>query len=312
MTLGFVPPSPYWNGRFSSGPVWNEYLPMLLGFRLDSRAVGLSQTNDSKVRLLGIIPMDVPSARNQIAQFQKDNPDFAKSPASNSDIAFLEIGSNEIINSLNKIEDGRISIDSFTDSLSNTMVGLLQQLRDCGFKHVFVVNAPAIDKIPLAKLRSRQQVAYSIVAAYNKKLATKATRWATTAGIRTFGIADLGRFVDLTTSPSVASALGLVDTKASCIGGDALNLFEDDNFINALLKLIINLKDTLLCSDPGTSYFFDVMHPGERAHRLFAYYIQELVKARFAGSTYELSAQGLIELIRKHRLNSPVPHPARV
>ncbi|KAI7831056.1 hypothetical protein BX661DRAFT_197586 [Kickxella alabastrina] len=40
LTLGVFPPRPYWEGRFSSGPVWNEYLAKLLGYELYSKAIG--------------------------------------------------------------------------------------------------------------------------------------------------------------------------------------------------------------------------------------------------------------------------------
>ncbi|KAJ2358981.1 hypothetical protein H4S01_006197, partial [Coemansia sp. RSA 2610] len=38
MTHGLIPPPAYWKGRFSSGPVWNEYLSLLMNTRLDNRA----------------------------------------------------------------------------------------------------------------------------------------------------------------------------------------------------------------------------------------------------------------------------------
>ncbi|KAI8319921.1 hypothetical protein GQ54DRAFT_299002 [Martensiomyces pterosporus] len=311
-TLGLVPPPPYWNGRFSSGPVWNEYLSLLLGYGLDNRAVGAAETTNSHVKLLGFIPLDIPSTHDQIAEFQSANPNFAQSEASNVDVAFLEIGSNDIISNLGSIAANKETVDSYTEGLSNTIISRLQQLKDVGFKNIFVVNAPAIQYTPIVKLENRQQAANATVAAYNSKLAQKANAWAQAAGIKTFGVADLGTYVALTLRPSVSSALGIVDTKASCVGGDALNLFEDDNHVEALLKFFFDLKDTILCSDPSKNYFFDPLHPNERAHRLFGYYTLELVKARLAGSTYELTEAGLIALIQTHKLNSPAPKPAKI
>ncbi|KAI8318443.1 hypothetical protein GQ54DRAFT_314482, partial [Martensiomyces pterosporus] len=47
LTLGLVPPPPYWQGRFSSGPSWNEYLAPLLGYNLYNKAIGGSTSDNS-------------------------------------------------------------------------------------------------------------------------------------------------------------------------------------------------------------------------------------------------------------------------
>ncbi|PIA18563.1 hypothetical protein COEREDRAFT_6279 [Coemansia reversa NRRL 1564] len=47
LTNGLVPPSPYWEGRFSSGPVWNEYTARLIGYNLyNTAAAGSTMDND--------------------------------------------------------------------------------------------------------------------------------------------------------------------------------------------------------------------------------------------------------------------------
>ncbi|KAJ2892230.1 hypothetical protein IWW38_003300, partial [Coemansia aciculifera] len=47
LTLGLMPPSPYWQGRFSSGPVWNEYLARLLNYNLYNTAIA-GGTSDNR------------------------------------------------------------------------------------------------------------------------------------------------------------------------------------------------------------------------------------------------------------------------
>ncbi|KAJ2667887.1 hypothetical protein GGH99_006550, partial [Coemansia sp. RSA 1285] len=44
MTFGLVPPEPYWEGRFSNGPLWIEYLALLQGLQLEDYAVGASES----------------------------------------------------------------------------------------------------------------------------------------------------------------------------------------------------------------------------------------------------------------------------
>ncbi|KAI8319920.1 hypothetical protein GQ54DRAFT_299001 [Martensiomyces pterosporus] len=312
ITYGLFPPTPYWNGRFTSGPVWNEYVALLLGYGIDNRAVGAAHITDSRVKVLTFIPMDVPSTRDQIVAFQTDNPNFAQSAASTHDIAILGIGTNDIRFSLSEIASNKVDTGNFTESLSDTVIDRLQQLKEVGFKNIFLVNIPNLEHTPIVRLTNKQQVARDTVAAYNEKLAAKANTWAQSAGVEAFGIADLGTYADLSVKPSVASALGLLDTTTSCIGGNALNMIGGQNYIGALQKFIFNTMDFVFCGNSSTTYFFDPIHPNDRVHRLFGYYVHEVIAARLADSAYELTEDGLLALIQTHNLNTPAPRPAQV
>ncbi|KAJ2716843.1 hypothetical protein H4R19_000406 [Coemansia spiralis] len=52
---GLVPPAPYWEGRFTSGPLWNEYLARLLGYSLRSLATAGSTIDGDFSALLDTI-----------------------------------------------------------------------------------------------------------------------------------------------------------------------------------------------------------------------------------------------------------------
>ena len=48
-TAGLIPKNPYWEGRFSNGPVWSEYLAYSLNIKLDNWAYSGSPTSSQNL-----------------------------------------------------------------------------------------------------------------------------------------------------------------------------------------------------------------------------------------------------------------------
>ncbi|KAJ2362634.1 hypothetical protein H4S01_004689, partial [Coemansia sp. RSA 2610] len=67
LSMGAVPTSCYWEGRFSSGPVWSEYLALLLNFNLSSTATGGATSNGDLSGLMDLLPMDLSTNTTIIA-----------------------------------------------------------------------------------------------------------------------------------------------------------------------------------------------------------------------------------------------------
>ncbi|KAJ2801745.1 hypothetical protein H4R21_002684, partial [Coemansia helicoidea] len=98
----------------------------------------------------------------------------------------------------------------------------------------------------------------------------------------------------------------------SCLGGNFLNLLQADNKLTALLNLVLDAKDDLMCSDPSTNYFFDIVHPTERVQRLFGYFAKHAIDAARSGKTYEMTEANMLSLIKTYNLGTPAPKPARI
>ncbi|KAJ1963410.1 hypothetical protein GGI12_002064 [Dipsacomyces acuminosporus] len=312
LTLGLAPPPPYWEGRFSSGPVWNEYLAPLLNFNLYNKAIGGS-TSDNSHSSLSPLPIKIPSTQDQINYFKFTHPLYRAGSTTGLDIALLEVGANDFFAEMFKLGTGLLSVDSFINTLADTVVSQLKQLRDHGFKNVVVANLAAIQYTPMAKLLKTEALAQETVTKYNQLLAAKANAWAKTAGLQFFSIADIGGFVELTVnSKAITSALGLTDTTTSCVGGNSLNLIQSKDKLGAFIKFIVDAKEDLMCSNPSTNYFFDPVHPAERVHRLFGYVGREQVYATLSGTPFELTEAKVLDVIKKYNLGTPAPKPAKV
>ncbi|KAJ2745367.1 hypothetical protein GGI20_002212 [Coemansia sp. BCRC 34301] len=308
LTLGLVPPSSYWQGRFSSGPVWNEYLAKLLDYNLYNKAIGGSTSDNKHSTLIDVLNINIPSTQDQINFFKFTNPLYFLDGTRSKDIVALEIGPNDFFAELKNLASGALSVSSFVDTLSNTVVGQLEQLRKAGFKNFIVANLAAIQYTPYAGQHNARALAATTVNAYNQQLAAKANAWARSAsGLGLFAVGDIGGFVESTiNSPAVINALGLTDTANPCIEGI------NTDSVGGLLASIMNCSNNPSCPDPSLHYFFDPIHPSERVHRLYGYFGRELVTALLQGSTYNLTESNLLSLISRHNLGTPAPKPVKV
>ncbi|KAJ2807768.1 hypothetical protein H4R20_001146 [Coemansia guatemalensis] len=318
LTAGLLPPPPYWKGRFSSGPVWNEYLAKLLGFDLYNKAIGGSTSDNDHSAILDFfnqgLPINIPSTEDQINFFKAIKPGYTQAPTRNSDIAVLEVGANDFFAEMLNLSTETLSVSSFVDTLSNTVVEQLERLRTIGFKNIIVTDLAAIQHTPFADILNMQDLANSTVSLYNQVVASKVNAWANSAsGLGMFAIAEIGKFVEVTAkSDTVLNALGIANVKTSCVGGNVLNLVQSDNKLIALLKLVLNAKENLMCSNPSTNYFFDFVHPAERVQRLFGYYSSELISALKEGKALEMSEATMLSIIQKYNLGTDAPKPAAI
>ncbi|KAJ1932927.1 hypothetical protein GGF37_006896, partial [Kickxella alabastrina] len=204
---------------------------------------------------------------------------------------------------LPNLTSGLLPVSSFVDTLISTLVGQLEQLRELGFKNIIVINLPAVQFTPMITQENFQNISATAVTHYNNKLFVKVNEWLENAsGIKYLAMGNLGEFVDLTVnSPAISAALNITDVTQACIKSmDTLSLFE---------MIMGALDSNDMCSDPGSKYFFDGVHPSERVHRLYGYYCWQLVIAASNGKVFELSEASLLSLIDEYNLGSAVLKP---
>jgi phospholipase/lecithinase/hemolysin len=117
-------PDQYWEGRFSNGPVWNEYLarPQRLDAPLSNRAYGGAETSSE-------FP---PGVREQVTfyVFTEDSP-------SPDTLFAVWIGGNDHLNSG---RGAQAAVDNIEDAL--------EALIRCGARHLLVLNLPDLGVIP--------------------------------------------------------------------------------------------------------------------------------------------------------------------
>ncbi|KAJ2488020.1 hypothetical protein IWW37_005011 [Coemansia sp. RSA 2050] len=306
LTYGIIPPKSYWNGRFSSGPVWNEHLAQLLNLDLNSHAVGVAKSISVHRRFLNLIPLDPPNSMDQI--IESLNTHSLLSSAHRHDIAVLEIGSNDAASALVEIASGRQSVDEFAQTLSDNVVAQLELLKRGGFRHILVSNLPALQHTPIVKQKHREGIAAAVVSTYNSLLESKLREWRLSAGLDHFAVIDLARFMDTAIQPAVTTVLNITDTQSFCVGGSWLSLFDDEISLSKFLGFLFSSDTKPLCADPSSHFYFDPIHPNDRVHRLFGYCAHEIIARQVVGlPPFEFTKENLIALIAKHKLGASTP-----
>ena len=129
----------YWEGRFSNGPLWDEYTSYLLNMTLVNYAFG-GATSSNTGAINGTIGTQlIPSFIDQIDAFLKNNTKIAKPE---DDIVAVDIGSN---NFLDLISDPLVLVNNrtgFIDQITSDTVKGLQTMADAGYRRFFVWNIP--------------------------------------------------------------------------------------------------------------------------------------------------------------------------
>ena len=239
---------PYWQGRFSNGPVWLEYVSDAFGLSTtvgsstqqgDNRAFGGSQTGQGFSYLL------LPNVGTQINNYLAN----VQSTFSPSNVVSLWAGGNDFL---------------YGTANSNTIVANMEshirQLETAGAKQFIIPNLPPLEKTPeiLGRSQSQQNNIASEVVAYNNKLSVLVNDLVAELGITIHYIDAWSLFNDIVAN---SAALGITNTQDSACSASA-----------TLLPLPICNSASTVVSNPDEYIFFDKAHPTGIMHQFISYF----------------------------------------
>lgn len=159
-------PYHYWQGRWSNGPVWAEYLAKDLHANLLNFAVGTATTGDTTH---GTGYPYVPTVLDQIRSFHASRVNI---PADS--LFIVQGGANDFFQELLTGGDpGTVP----ASAVANLMAGVAL-LKEAGAKHILVMNLPDLGALPAWKGTGLPGFMSILTAAYNQGLATAVTDFA--------------------------------------------------------------------------------------------------------------------------------------
>ena len=203
---------PYWNGRFSNGPVWIEHISDSYGLTTtfgdstaqgDNRAFGGSQTGQ------GYAYLTLPNVGTQINNYLAN----VQSSFSNSDVLFLWAGGNDFLYGTGN-----------PDVISQNMASHIRTLELAGATRFVVANLPPLELTPEGASRSASQQATMAadVVSYNSKLAQEVNNLTNTLGIDVTLIDAWSIFNEIVNN---ADHVGITNTQdQACSGGATVPL----------------------------------------------------------------------------------------
>lgn len=257
-----IPQSPpYYEGRFSNGPIWVErlaemYFPgqgntHLMDYAFGGAGISENPEDDDVLFTL----------KREIDSYLLAHQDKADSDS----LFVVWIGAN---NYLGLIED--IDIDGTVATVNQGIKHSLQRLANAGAKHILVVNLPDLGKTPAARIFDAEVLLSTLATRHNQTLAMtmqelqqnyKATDWI---------LYDVNSLLNgMLTNPQ---QYGFSNTQDTCF------TFDVEQFsTRSVLKIARHLKANheRNCDE---YLFFDPVHPTAAAHQLMAKAAQQLLE----------------------------------
>jgi len=157
-TAGANPAAPYWQGRYSNGPVWAESLATSLGLSVDRSLTGGTNYAYGGAQLNPNSPLSsvgTPNIGSQIAQFQLAGNVFAA-----NDLVTLWAGGNDFLNGATN----PTQVAGYVTQHMATLYGL-------GARRFLIPNLPLLGYTPGLIGTSNELLANFVSIAFNANLA---------------------------------------------------------------------------------------------------------------------------------------------
>jgi outer membrane lipase/esterase len=229
-TGGAVPSAPYYNGRFSNGPIWVDHVACLLGVSLLPSLLGGTNYAFGGAWVTAAQPLPsgaiIPSVPQQVKQYLSQHRGKADSNA----IYILEGGGNDILGTTSG------SPQTLAHEIASRIVACTTALRLAGAKHFIIPNLFDVGLLPAAAGDASFASAASKATNefVNSLLALEQNRHET----RLFRMDVFGMLNALQTDPA---HFGFTDIERPCL-------------------------TTAQCTDPESTFFWDMHHPTEFGH----------------------------------------------
>ncbi|RUR11374.1 GDSL family lysophospholipase PlaA [Legionella sp. km772] len=251
---------PYYEGRFSNGPVWVEhlmasYFPNSAATHLLDYAVGgAGVSDDDEDEVLFTL-------KKQVNSYFLSHQDKADP----NDLYIVWIGAN---NYLGLPEDTE---QALTD-VNKGIVDSIEKIIHKGAKHVLLFNIPDLGKTPAATEFDAAEMMSNFSTQHNERLYQSFNQLKQAYPEVEWLYYDLGTmFADVVKYPSHYGFTNVTDT---------CSIFMTDEYSKkSLLKMVSRVRPKANMDACEGYLFFDLVHPTAYAHRLIAEKVREMLDA---------------------------------
>lgn len=237
---------PYFQGRFSNGPVWSEILGAELKIVPASSinfAVGGSTSGNTN-SLSGLLGAQLPSLPFQINQFVT-----SQGAIDPNTLFAISIGANDYL--------ARPLILRATDSqvVVNNISTTVNTLIDKGARNIIVSNLPTLGSTPQEQALGTASTSTNLTLEHNQNLnIALGTIARSRKDVNIIPLDVNAVFTEVTANPD---RFGLTNVSEPCF----------------------NRTAGTLCSNPNQYLFWDELHPTTRGHELIAQYAASVINA---------------------------------
>lgn len=276
-TQGVRPAVGYWEGRWTNGPVWHDYVSDWLKLDSTNLAVGGSTTDNEFIAGLVTVPpgpksnIMVPSLSDQVAQYLSTTPNVTDT--ADETLYTIFSGHNDFLNGVYQPGIGDM-LSVFFQKFRRGIVANLRRnvnaLMKNGAKHIVVFKlaplylTPVTKEIPLVI----SSVAKHLIASTNKDIENwvkdfkdHTAAYPSPHQVR-LNLFDVSPFFTQVAEEAAAGFNygSMRDATRSCL--------KNYKIFNAYPLNSTAIAD--LCTEPESFMFYDNVHPTTAAHRLLA------------------------------------------
>jgi phospholipase/lecithinase/hemolysin len=230
-TGGFIPPSPpYFQGRFSNGPVWVEDLASSLGVKQTNFAFGGATTGTGNVGFFGQFVNVLPGLDQQVKTFISTNP-----TADPNGLYVIWAGANDYLGG------GQANPQVPVSNLQKAVTSLAS----FGAKNFLVANLPDLGNLPGTRNDPNADGLNTLTTFHNSGLS------ATLSGL------------------SKQTGLNIIPLDVDSLFGQAIATPQKFGFTN-VTDPCLNSQTSTSCANPDEYFFWDQLHPTKRTHSILA------------------------------------------
>ncbi len=248
---GFTyPPEPYYQGRFSNGPIWIEHVASAWNLPMLPSSAGGTDYAFAGADLLvesttGGLP--TPSVLDEVAEYLAANGGKADPHA----LYVIEGGGNDILDATD-LDAGKLSCD-----IARGLHDMETTLRKAGAKSFLIPELIDVGQLPAAALGGPEFVKFATDASIwtNRELARELAEDSARPGIEIYRLNVFRTFQAVANS---AFHFGFTDVTDPCVVLDGLTLVSE-------------------CSDPVHNLWWDAEHPTTFGHAFFAVLVEGLL-----------------------------------
>ncbi|KAI9500081.1 hypothetical protein BX070DRAFT_265721 [Coemansia spiralis] len=315
------PSAPYYQGRWSNGPTFVEYLADLQCRQMENYAFAGATTNNGNVTALPVKSIvQMPSTDQQVKLFNLYHIFTVSGAAYKDDIAVFTAGANEIFRSVEAITAGTISDDYLPHLISSNLKSQMLSLKEQGVTRFFLFSLPPIEDSPRSKMGNYPVAIKNTVDRVNTALQkavveireedrTKETdpkrqlKW-----IQWVDFKDILKVLE--TKP-ILDALNIRTTNTSCLNSVKYDVDLGNDFYN-FLELVTHANTIPLCDNPDEYFYWDASHFSAQIHRIIGYILDDAADRLEAGECWSVKDDRVLQIVRENRLNSPIVLPKQL
>ncbi|PVU92736.1 hypothetical protein BB561_003638 [Smittium simulii] len=275
---------PYWNRRFSNGPVWNEYLAYFNNYTLINFAIGGATSNNTSVKKFTNKTVEIPSALEQIGLFSNTFGGKFEPSTMKDDIAVIEIGGNDLLSGVELEAALKIDVEAFASSVAGNIVDSVKIVKGLGYKKIIVTAVSDISDIPATSMLSESSSdnVSKYPTAINDKLDSLLnSEFSANNSTDFIRLINLNQVINII-ADNFKDQLNITVTDEPCyVVSDSYKLLS-------------------VCNNSDNYVFTDSVHPSTKTHALLASIIAQAVN----NTSFEINEKSVEPLISRYNLTN--------